>query len=303
MQPWQPRSRMRVRWVASVPPGAQPRRRATAQAPYTGPPHYPTPPRWGFPNLAWRRPTAVPGTASDVTVPLQRLRMIARNAVALLWTLAALAVVAGGSEVWRYVLLVQSRDSALSPGVVGASDAMVLAFSLLTFVMALFAIAAAVWWLLVARSAAADESGQEPPRPVWQVLVGTLVPGANLVLAGPILAELEHATLRRPADVRPRPSRLVYGWWATWVLNAVLLVFTIIWRMKDGVQADADGVLLNAFTQLSAAGLAVVTALVVGSITSLLAPTEHHQARPLRVVKVTGAPEVARHPRPKTSTR
>ncbi|MFF5989728.1 DUF4328 domain-containing protein [Prauserella flavalba] len=303
MQHWQPRGRMRVRWVASVPAGVAPRRRAQAPELYTGPPFYPTPPRWGFPNLAWRRPTAVPGTASGVPVPLQRLRMIARNTVTLLWTLAGLAAVAGGAEIWRYVLLVQSRDSALSPGVVGASDALVLSFSLLTFVLALFAIAATVWWLFVARSAAADEVGEEPPRPGWQVLVGTLVPGPNLVLAGPILAELEHATLRRSRERRPRPSRLVLAWWGTWLLNAVLLVLTVSWRLKDGVQADADGVVLSALTDLSAAGLAVLTALVVNRFTRLLAPIEGRILRPLRVVRVTGAPELSRRDRAATASR
>ncbi|MFC4005128.1 DUF4328 domain-containing protein [Prauserella oleivorans] len=305
MQPGRPGNRPRVRWVATIPPGSaasRPRRRVVHR-PYTGPPAYATPPRWGFPNLVWRRPTAVPGTASATPVPQQRLRMIARNTTTLLATLAVLATIAAGAEFWRYALLVRSRDSALSPGVVGASDALVLAFSLMTFVLALFAIACTVWWLFVARSAAADAAGQEPPRPAWEVLVGTLVPGANLLLAGPILAELEHATLRRPADVRPRPSRLVLGWWAAWWGNAVLLTLTVIWRMRDGVQADADGVLLSGLTDLSAAALAVVTLVIVSRITRLLAPLDDRFLRPLRVLKVTGAPEPPRRGRPKTSAR
>lgn len=254
-------------------------------------------PRWGFPHVVWRWPTAVPGTASGGPLPVQRLRMIARNVVTILWTLAVLSVIAAGAETWRYVLLVRSRDTALSPGVVGASDALVLAFSLLTFVLALFAVAGSVWWLFVARAAAAEEAGQDPPRPAWQVLLGTVVPGPNLVLAGPIVTELEHAVLGRPADARPRPSRLVLWWWAAWVADGVLLALTVVWRMRDGVQADADGVVLTALTDLAAAALGVLTAVIVGRLTRLLAPLEDEPRRPPRVVRVEGAPDPQRRPR------
>jgi hypothetical protein len=179
----------------------------------------------------------------------------------------------------------------------------VLAFSLLAFVMALFAFAATVWWLLVARAAAAGEAGHEPARPLWQVGVGILVPGINLVLAGSIVAELEHAVLWRPASARPRPSRLVLTWWAAWIGNALLLALTVIWRTRDGVQADADAVVLSAVTDLSAAVLAILTTLAVQRFTRLLAPVDAASVRPLRVVTVKGAPEVPRHPRPRTATR
>lgn len=311
--PGQARNWARVRWVATVPTGEQTNPHASAPElstlkhstaeRYAGPPSYSTPPRWGFPNLAWRWPTAVPGTASDVELPLQRLRMIARNAVAVLWMLAGLAIIAAAAETWRYVLLVISRESGLSPHVVGASDALVLAFSLLTFVMTLFAFAVTLWWLFVARSAAADEAGQHPPRPVWQVVVGTLVPGPNLVWAGSILAELEHVVHRRPARLRPRPSRLILGWWAVWIGNAVLVVLTLVWRMRDSAQADADAVLLSALTDATAAALAVLTALVVWRITRLLAPIDAGLGWREQVVQVQGSPEPSRRPRPATAVR
>ncbi|MER7858290.1 hypothetical protein ABTX61_04245, partial [Amycolatopsis japonica] len=44
----------------------------------------------------------------------ERLRVITRSLLPVLWTFAALAVIASAAEIWRYVLLVQSRDSALS---------------------------------------------------------------------------------------------------------------------------------------------------------------------------------------------
>ncbi len=298
------RPRARVRWVATVPPGAAPRPRPARSQPYTGPPRYPVIPRWGFPNLVWRSPTAVPGTASGGPQPMQRLVLIARNVSAVLWILAALALIAACAEVWRYVLLVQSRNSALSSDVVAMSDVLVLIASMLTFVMAAFGFAGTVWWLFVARTAAAEESGAAPARPSWQVFVGTIAPGPNLVLAGPILAELEHAVLRKPVAERPRPSRLVLTWWGAWVGNGLLLLLMVLWRTRDGVQAQADGVLLNAVVDLSAVLLTVLTALVVGRFTRLLAPIGalSPRQRP-RVLSVSGAPEPVRQERPVTATR
>ncbi len=295
-----------VRWVATVPgagsrpPASRPRGRGGR---YSGPPSYDIPPRWGFPHVVWRWPTAVPGTNSAVLVPSQRLLLIARNAVAVLWALAGLAAVAAGAEIWRYALLVLSRDTALDPAVVGASDVLVLTFALLTFVMTVFAVAVTVWWLLVARTAAAEEAGQRPPRSTGQVLVGVLVPGVNLVLAGPILAELEHAATRRPANRRPRPSRLVLSWWAAWVGNAVLLVLTVVWRAREGVQAQVDAVFLTALTDLTALVLAVLTVRVVRRFTRLLAPVEEQWVRPPRVLRVANAPELPRRARPRTAAR
>ncbi|GAA1253003.1 DUF4328 domain-containing protein [Prauserella halophila] len=302
-QPGRQQPRPSVRWVATVPPGENLPRPRGRRRPYTGPPRYPSPPRWGFPNLVWRPSTAVPGTSSGGMEPRQRLRSTSRSAVTLLIALAVLAGLAAVAEGWRYVLLLQSRTSALSPGVVGASDAFVLAFALMTPIMALLAVGGALWWLFVARSVAARDAGQDVPRPAWQVLVGTLVPGANLLLAGPIVAELEHAALRRPVDRRPRPSRLVLGWWATWCANVALAVVTVVWRLRDGVQVDADGVVLSALTDACAAGLAIVTAVLVHRITRLLSPVGADVLALRQVVKVTGAPEPERRPRPATSAR
>jgi len=298
-----PAGRPRVRWIAQPPPGAvrpPPTRRAE---PYTGPPSYPAPPRWGFPNLTWRWPTAVPGTASGRPHPVQRLRTLGYNAGAALWTVAVFAAVTAGAEIWRYVLVAQSRSSALSPGVVGASDALVLSGALLTFVLALLAFGGSLWWLLTARTVAAEIAGEEPSRSGQQAVLGVLVPGVNLVMAGSILAELEHSVLRRPASRRPRPSRLVLCWWGVFAANGVLLVLTIVWRMRDGVQAQADAVLLTAVTDLAGAALATVTALVVRRLTLLIAPMDTSALRPMRVVRVTGAPAPERHARPAGAPR
>jgi hypothetical protein len=258
---------------------------------YLGPPSYPVPPRWGFPNLVWRRSTSVPGTASDSIRPIDRVPVLSRSLIGVLFAFALLAVVAAGAEVWRYVLLVQGRDSALTRSVVAFSDGFVLTAGLLASILALLPAGLSVWWLLVARQAAADASGDDPPRPVWQVLVGILVPLANLPLALSVVGELEHAVLRRPRDARPKPSRQVWVWWGAWLLNWVLLAATIIWRFRGDVQSMADSVVLVALTDLSAAALAVVTALVVRRFAALLSPSDLRGVREMRVLKVSGAPE------------
>lgn len=291
-----------MRWVASPPPGSSSPRRARSLERYSGPPAYPIPPRWGFPNLTWREPTAVPGTPSSYPSPVERMRVLARNAVTILWFLAGLATVGAIAEFWRYALLLISRNSALDTDVVAMSDALEIIASLLTVVFGLMAIASALWWLVVAQQAAAEESGQQPPRSPWQVLAGVLIPVLNLVMAGSIFAELEHAILRRPATRRPRPSRLVLAWWAAWVLNAVLMILVIIWRFRDGIQAQADGVLLNGLLDVSAAVLAVLTAVAVHRLTSLLAPISLSRLRLRRVIAVKGAPTpVLRPTRPANS--
>ncbi|MFJ8914530.1 DUF4328 domain-containing protein [Amycolatopsis sp. NPDC102389] len=295
--------RHRVRWVASPPPGAWPRRREPVAERYSGPPSYPVPPRWGFPNLVWRRPTAVPGTASGEVTAGERLRVITRSLLPVLWTFAGLAVVASAAEIWRYVLLVQSRDSALSTSVVSVSDSFVITAGLLTTILSLLPSGLTVWWLLVARHAAADVTGEAPPRRQRQVLAFVLVPVVNLLMVLPVVAELEHAVLRRTRETRPKPSRLVLVWWGVWVLNWLLLTLVIVWRFRDGVQALADGVVLVALTDLAAAGLAVVTALLVKRMSGLLAPVAEKRLRLLRVLKVDGVPDPERRERPASSVR
>lgn len=303
MQPGRYHFRPRVRWVASPPRGALPPRRARPVERYTGPPAYPVPPRWGFPNLTWREPTLVPGTPSSLPKPVERVRLLSRNATTILWFLAGLALASAVAEFWRYALLVISRNSALDTDVVAMSDALEIIASLLSVVFGLLGIASVLWWLVVARQAAADENGQEPPRSTRQVLIGTLVPGLNFVLAGSILAELEHAVLRRPAAQRPRPSRLVLAWWAAWLLDAVLMVLVIIWRFRGGVQAQADSVFLSGLLDTSAVVLAVLTAVVVHRLTSLLAPISLDRLRVRRVVAVKGAPAPVLRPVRSSSSR
>lgn len=280
----------RGRWVASVPPGAARRTRARRRLPYLGPPSYSAPPRWGFPPLAWRWPTTVPGTVTDQPVTVDRVRTVGGHAAAMMWALACLAVLAAGGEIWRYVLLVQSRTGALTTRMVAASDAVVTIAAVLTLAFSVIAVTVTLWWLYLARHAAARVADQTPSRGDGQVLAYLLIPGLNLAMAGVVLAELEHQVLHRPATDRVRPSRSVIVWWAVWAAAGVLFAVTVIWRFRDSVQAEADSVMLTALTDVAAAAVAVLTALTVRRLSTLLSPVDPTNVRFMRVVRVEGAP-------------
>ncbi|MFD9705188.1 DUF4328 domain-containing protein [Lentzea sp. NPDC059081] len=288
MQPLQP---MRVDWVATPPPGSYPQPRSRSQRlRYGGPPNYPVPPRWGFPLLAWRWPTAVPGTVEqgDSVDGVRRLGRTAQNS---LWLLGAVAVWGALSEVWRYVLVAMSRFGALSAGVVNASDAMVVSSAAITITGCALSLVLMLLWVRRARNVAATLVGYGPSRSDRDALIGLVVPGMNLVVPGSVLAELEHAVARRPADERPAPSKLLRWWWGLWVGSALLFVVQVLWSFRDSTQALADGVLLHALSDLVLAGVAVTTALVVRRITTLLLPVDAASVRLMRVVEVKDAPE------------
>lgn len=293
-----------VDWVATPPPSV-PRHRPVVRrrTRYNGPPSYATPPRWGFPALSWRWQTSVPGGPGAGPSMVERLRITARPAQGVLWLLAGVAGLAGFAEIWRYVLLIRSRSGALDAGTVRMSDTLVIGASLLAMIVAVIAVVLTLWWLYVARGAAAEHAGHKPGRPDWQVLLWLVIPGLNLVVAGSMVAELEHAVLARGVLQRPRPGRLVLGWWAAWVISGVLFGVTVLWSFRDGVQAMADGVVLHALTDLAAAVVAGLTALVIRRMTVLLAPIDPDKVRRLRVIRVVGAPEPTRAPRPATARR
>jgi hypothetical protein len=274
-----------------VPPGAARSARPRRRLPYLGPPAYGATPRWGFPTLAWRWPSSVPGTTAAEPVTVERVRSVAGHASAMMWAMAALSVIAAGGEVWRYVLLLRSRTGALSSRLVATSDAVVTVAAILAMAFAVLAVVVTLWWLHLARHATADLAGQKLARKDWQVVVYLLVPGVNLAMAGVVLAELEHQVLRRPSDERPKPTRAVRVWWATWVGAGLVFALTVAWRFRDSVQAHADGVLLSGLTDLAAAAVAVLTALMVRRLSTLLAPIEPGHVRYLRVLRVDGAPE------------
>lgn len=279
--------------MASVPQGSARRTRPRRRLPYLGPPSYNSAPRWGFPALAWRWPTTVPGTrsADGQPVTVDRVRAVAGHAAALMWALAALSVLAAGGEAWRYALLLRSRNGALSDRLVATSDAVVTVAAVLALSFLVLSAVVTLWWLHLARHAAADQVDQRLARPDWHVLGYLLFPGVNLVMAGVLMAELEHTVLRRPADERPRPTRATKVWWAAWVLSGLLFAVTVVWRFRDSVQAHADGVVLSGLTDLAAAAMAALTAIAVRRLSTLLAPIDPRSVRFMRVIRVDGAPE------------
>jgi formate hydrogenlyase subunit 3/multisubunit Na+/H+ antiporter MnhD subunit len=95
----------------------------------------------------------------------------------------------------------------------------------------------------------------------------------------------------------------VLGWWAVWVTSEVLAVTTALLNLRTSVQARADGVLWYAVTDLVAVAVAVVTLLVVGALTGLVAPATVRGPNRMSVVRVEGAPVPQRAERPSTSAR
>jgi hypothetical protein len=193
-------------------------------------------------------------------------------AVPLLWALVAVALLAAAAETWRYTLLLASRDRALSADAVAASDALVLAAGVGAVLFGLAAGGVVVAWTVRASVAAAARSGSRPSRRARDVVLGWVVPGLNLAVPGSVLAEIEHGALDRPPDRRPQPSRLLRAWWVLWGAGVLISAATLAWSLRSGVQAEADGVVLHAVSDLLAAAAAGVTAVLLGRLTALLGP-------------------------------
>ncbi|WP_232661112.1 DUF4328 domain-containing protein [Pseudonocardia sp. TRM90224] len=265
-----------LRWVAeppasALPPPEIPKRRV----PYTGAPRYRFIPRWGFPPLPWR-PEPEAGAAA-VPGSLHKARSVVATAVPLLWATAAVALIAAGAEIWRYVLLVQSREGALSATAVAASDALVAAAGRVAPVLAVLSGVLVVYWSVQASAAAAEQAGVLPSRSMRAIVIGWVVPGLNLVVPGAVFAEIEHTALARPPDLRPQPSRLLLVWWGLFAFDVVLAAVVYAWSFRTGVQAMADGVVLHALLDMIGAATAAVTVLVVVHLTRLLGPVRAPQ--------------------------
>lgn len=229
------------------------------------------------------------------------------TAVSTLWITAVLGVLAAGVESWRYVLLLSSRSGALGRTTLAVSDALVATVGIMTWLFGLLSAVVGVLWALRARSYAHERAGLRPARPDWQVVLGTLVPGVNLFVPGSVLAELEDAALRGSgesvAGSRPVPSRLVRLWWLCWAACLLVGWSTMLWGLRDGVQALADGVLLHAFSDVLLVVLAVVSVRVVRRCTRVLVPPDPTTLRSRQVLRVRGAPVPPRAARPPHAVR
>ncbi|MDQ3762235.1 MAG: DUF4328 domain-containing protein [Actinomycetota bacterium] len=260
---------------------------------YTGPPSYHIPPRWGFPQLSFSQRGLLPQWGRRWPVPVatpadEQMRALAAVAVPLLGLTAMLVLATAGAEAWRYELLLDSRTDAVPAGPLHASDALVVTGGVVSLLSSVLAGAVTLGWLVHANAAAARAAAITPARPAWQLIAGVLMPGVNLVVPGAVLAELEHAALGQDPSRRPRPSRLVIGWWVIWVTGLVLTGTAILWNLRDGTQARADGVLLHVATDLVAGAVAIATIMVVRRLTRLLSPVKLTGARRMVVVRVPG---------------
>lgn len=266
-----------TRWVASPPSGDQ---QSSAESgglsgiagngEYVGPPRYARMPEWGFPALPWQR-TGSEQAAPAVPLTSQVHRQVGLL-VPLLRGLAVLAAVSAAAEVWRYILLLYSRDEALSAGAVRASDALVQAAAWVTTAVSVGVGVYLLIWVLRVTTLAAAQAGVRPSRSRRFVVLGWVIPGINLTVPGSVLTEIEHTALRRPPGQRPNPSNLLRAWWVLWAANVVFGLLAVLWGFRHGVQAQADSVELHAMVNLLAAATAETTARVVGWLTALVCP-------------------------------
>jgi hypothetical protein len=215
------------------------------------------------------------------------MRALAAVAVPLLALTATLVLVTAGGEGWRYALLLASRTDAVPAAPLHASDALVVIGGVVSLLCSALASAVTLGWLVHANTAAGQAAAVAPARPGWQVVMGALVPGMNLVVPGAVLAEVEHAALGRDPKGRPHPSRLVLGWWVIWVAGLVLALTAILWNLRSGAQARADGVLLHLATDLVAGAVAITTIAVVRRLTQLLSPVALAGTQRMVVVRVS----------------
>jgi hypothetical protein len=264
-----------VRWVASTPDALRPREPAPVRLPYGGPPRYRQIPRWSLWPWATRpEPGSPDGPMAPRSAPdpQEALRAHAELLRRLALTTALLTGVAAAGEVFRYVLLLLSRDRALSGVALGWSDVIVTLFGLLAPVAAIATGAVFLRWLVTARTVAAEISGTRPWRSTRMLLLGCVLPPFTLTVPGATLTEIEHAAAGRDPATRPVPSRPVLVWWAAWAVGVVLGVITVVHGFWTSTQALADGVVLHALVDVAAVVTAWATIRVVAHLTELLAP-------------------------------
>ena len=188
-------------------------------------------------------------------------------------TTALLTGVAALGEVLRYVLLLVSRDRALSGVLLGWSDAIVGIFGWLAPVAAL---ATAPW----CSCAGCSSPARSPPRSratrPWRstrlLLLGCVLPPFTLTVPGATLAEIEHAASGLDPDDRPVPSRPVLAWWVAWAGGVLLGLATVAQGFATSTQALADGVVLHFWVDVVAVVTCWLTIRVVEHLTDLLAP-------------------------------
>ena len=203
--------------------------------------------------MVWR--AAGPAEPAAAALPVRSLTWVAMLCLAT----AVTALVAAGAELWRYLLLLQGRTDVLSGFLVRTSDRLVGTAAWAATALAVFTAAFLAPLLVRLHGAAAQRAGLTPSRVPAAVLARLVVPGWNLYGLGVVAGEIDGQfrvplpPIESPVNTgpgRPRLSRLVVGLWLAWVVDAVLVLITLIRAFGTGDQAVADTVELHVFVDL-----------------------------------------------------
>lgn len=245
-----PPTQRNYRWVARRPDHRIRKAGATVSAPLGPTPRYTQTPRWGLLDP----PPSAPHT------PQRPLRGLAAYRDRLLVVTTIAFLLAGLAEYGRYLILLQNRARLIPAWLLWISDMAVLVFGVVAPICALVAAISLVAWLIEARTIVFTAYRKRDPRRRWSLIAGCLVPGVNLIWPGVFLIEL------LGADPDPRSRRAVRIWWAAWAFSGLLLIAATLWRDASTLQAEADGVSFTGFTNLCAAGFAVLTLWMVHTL-------------------------------------
>ncbi|MGZ4554765.1 MAG: DUF4328 domain-containing protein, partial [Mycobacteriaceae bacterium] len=167
---------------------------------------------------------------------------------------------------------------------VAISDSMVITAGVLAPMVVLVTVVTCTLWLLRVREAAAARIDRREARSTHSIVLAIFVPVWNLLMPGVLLTELErdiNTGLEQDTNgaASTGPSRLLRTWWVSWVLSVVLAAGVWLWRLRDTVQARADGVLLAALSDLVAAGAVLLTLLLVQRYSEALAGVSKRTSR------------------------
>ncbi|MFE1594531.1 DUF4328 domain-containing protein [Nocardia sp. NPDC058705] len=245
-----PVTQRNYRWVARRPDHRTRKAGATTVAPLGPTPRYTQTPRWGL----------LDAPPSSARIPERPLRGLAVYRDRLLIVTMIAFLLAALAEYGRYLILLQNRARLIPSWLLWISDATVLVFGIIAPICALVAAISLVAWLIEARTIVFTAYGKRDPRKRWTLIAGCLVPGVNLIWPGVFLTEL------LGDDPDPRSHRAVRIWWAGWAFSGLLLIAATLWRDASTLQAEADGVSFTGFTNLCAAGFAVLTLWMVRTL-------------------------------------
>ena len=256
------------RWVARPP--EKPWRPPSVPSRSGPTPRYDHVPPWGLLDPP-------PSPTHVLRRPLGRFAALLRP---LLIVTAALFLLASLAELGRYGVLLVNRSRLISPIVLAISDALVWACAGLALLLGLLSALAAVGWLIDRRRVRFAELGRSDPRRVRTLVTGCVVPVVNLVAPGVFLTEMVSGRSRR---------RAVRVWWCVWLVGAGFAVAALAWRTAETLQAQANGVLFTAVSDVVAAAVAATTLWLVGELDGR--DVRGRSREPRRLLVATGPAE------------